>query len=165
MLREELGGHFVDLVERCSIPDVGIEGLVARYLSQGDAHLLRNPPQCLREREVFDQHHEFENITTHTATETVKDLLGGMDGERGCLLLMERAQSLQVDATFAQLDIVTDNPDDVSCGSNFVHLAHEMAYSLQSTDNSAVYTVLSKTTKNRVRKGVRRAHRVQRSGA
>jgi len=60
-------------------------------------------------------------------------LLGGMDGERGCLLLMERAQSLQVDTTFAQLDVITDNPDDVSRGSDFVHFAHETAYSLQST--------------------------------
>jgi len=122
----------VNLEKHGPIPGVGIEGLVARCLSQGDAHLLRNPSQGLREAEVFDQHYEFENITTYTATETVKDLLGGMDGEGWCLLLVERAQSLQVDATFAQLDVVTNNPDDISRGSDFVHFAHEIAYS-QST--------------------------------
>src|SRR5271167_2174073 len=39
LLREELGGHFVDFVKRGPIPGVGIEGLVARGLPQGDAHL------------------------------------------------------------------------------------------------------------------------------
>ena len=47
-------------------------------------------------------HDEVDGVAALAAAEALEDALGGGDGERGGLLVMERTQSQVVDAAFLQ---------------------------------------------------------------
>jgi hypothetical protein len=70
---------------------VGVVRVRPRPLFQMHSHLFGHAPQRLRKRQAVDFHHKLEDVASFAAAKTVEDLLHRMHGERGRLLLMERA--------------------------------------------------------------------------
>ena len=99
-----------------------IVGLVPQRAAQLDAGFLRYALKRLRKADILNQHHELEHISAHAAPKAVKDLFYGVDGKGRCLFLVKGAKTPEVDASFAQLDVVSDYLDDVRCSLNFVRL-------------------------------------------
>ena len=58
-------------------------------------------------------HHEAQGAAVGAAPEAVKEALGGADGERRGLFVVERAQSLVLAAGALQLDAFADDLGDV----------------------------------------------------
>ena len=63
---------------------------------------LCQPPERLGVGEVLMLHDEVDGVASLAASEALEDALGGRDGERGGLLVMERTQSQVVDASLLQ---------------------------------------------------------------
>ena len=78
-----------------------------------DATLFGDDAQRFRKRALFHFHNEFEDITALAAAETVVNLFGGMDVERGGFLGVERAKPAKILPGLFQLDVFADDPDDV----------------------------------------------------
>ena len=62
---------------------------------------------------LFHFHHEFEDVAADAAAEAVINLLHRMNGERGSLFRMERAEAAEVLARLFQADVFADYADDV----------------------------------------------------
>ena len=83
-------------------------------LGQGHAELVRDQADCLGEGDVFDLLHEGEDVTGDAASEAVKELAGGVDGERRRLLVMKGTEAGEVlRARLFEFDVVADDPNDV----------------------------------------------------
>ncbi len=79
----------------------------------GDARPLRQPPHRLGERHVFHQHQELEDVAAVPATEALEDLHLRIDVKGRRLLLLERAQGLELGAGFLQRHVTAHHVDDV----------------------------------------------------
>ena len=67
----------------------------------------------VHESEVVDPLHERDHVAVLTAAEAVEDTFGRRDAERRGLLIVERAQALEVAATgIAQLQVLADDLRD-----------------------------------------------------
>src|SRR5215472_35539 len=96
-----------------------------------DVQLLRDQPQSLGKADIFDLLHEADDIAGNPAAETVVELAGGMDGERGCLLLVKRTEADQIlGSALFELDVFADDANDIGvlfddrksvCGSRGGH--------------------------------------------
>ena len=82
-------------------------------LRQRHPDLVGHRPQRLREGEFVDLHHKLEDVAAHAAAEAVVELLDRMDGKRGGLLRVERAQTHEVLACLLQAHVVAHNADYV----------------------------------------------------
>ena len=86
----------------------------AVFITQRDVVARRKPFDGLGEGEVVELHDERDDVTAIPATETVKGTYAGPNREGRALLVVERAEALEVAAAcVAQRDVVTDDLGDV----------------------------------------------------
>ena len=67
---------------------------------------------------LLDLHDKTDRVAADTATEALVDTFGGADGERACLLVVERTEPNEVRAAFTQRDIITDYLFYLGCRVN-----------------------------------------------
>jgi len=69
----------------------------------------------LKKTDAFDFHDELEDVPRNVAAEAVVKLVAGMDGERGCLFGMKRAQPgvPRRAAHFLQTHVFFDDFNDI----------------------------------------------------
>ena len=67
---------------------------------------------------LLDLHDKTDSVAADTATEALVDAFGGADGERACLLVVERTEPNEVRAAFTQRDIITDYLFYLGCRVN-----------------------------------------------
>ena len=83
-------------------------------LGQGDADLLRDDADGLREGDVLDFADEAEDVARSLAAEAVVELAHGVDGEGRRFFLVEGAEAgVVLRAGLAQADVALDHLDDV----------------------------------------------------
>src|SRR5207302_7424772 len=83
-------------------------------LGKGHAQLLRHQPHRFRKSDVLDFLNEGEYVAGHAAAEAVKELPGGVHGERRRLLIVEGTKAREVlRARLLELDVIADNANDV----------------------------------------------------
>ena len=132
-LRSTLRRRLVDVQQLP--PQASLPRLFGRRklaLRQRDPGLLRHCPDRLGEAEAVHLHHEVEDVALLVAAKTVVVAMRGVDRERACLLLVERAQPGKVlRARLAQLQVIPTMRTISTCC--FTIWAKSSAMGLQST--------------------------------
>ena len=105
------------------------------YFGSGDgllraahAMLIGQLLERLPEGEPLVRHHEIENIALGVAAITFVKLMVGVDGERGHLLVMKRAQAGVAIAEAPQPDVVGDDAYDVDLGFELLGEIHPAGF-------------------------------------
>lgn len=113
LLGVELGGRLVCLDQPDALAAL-VGGVVpALLVAQGDARLRGEPLDDLRERQMIDLLHEGDRVAALLAAEAVEETLARADLEGGGLLVVERAETLEVaTARVAQLEILGNDGVD-----------------------------------------------------
>lgn len=113
LLDIELGGGLVRLDQPDALAAL-VGGVVAALLvAQGDARLGGEPLDRLGEGEVVDLHHERDGVAALLAAEAVEESLARADLEGGRLLVVERAEPLEVaPARVPQLEVLRNDGVD-----------------------------------------------------
>ncbi len=90
-----------------------------------DPRPLRHVSQCFLEVPAFFLHYELENVAALPAlAEAAPGLPVGGNDERGCFLVVERAQAGIVLSGAAQLHGLSDQVYDVNAGFDLINLGH-----------------------------------------
>ena len=111
--------------QRCLLVDVeelaaltafaGFFRAVELALGQRDVALLSDDADGFRESYILNLADEGENVAGNAAAEAVVELADGVDGERGRLFFMERAEAgVVLRASFFEAHVFADDLDDVS---------------------------------------------------
>jgi hypothetical protein len=131
-----LSGYFVKLDEPAALTVLG--GFFGRgeiAFGKRDAALLRDDFDGFRKADVFDLLDEGEDVSGLTATEAVKELAGGVNGERGRFFAVEGAEAAVVlGSGFFQTHIFADDFDDIGL---LLDGLGEVGHSEQSIRNGA----------------------------
>ena len=116
-------GNLVHLIKRRAQAGLVVAGL--RLLRQRDAVLVGQFLERFPERETFDGHHEVEDIALGVAAVAIVKLVFGVDGKRGRLLVVERAQAgVAVSETAQARHVIRDHADDVDLRFQFLGEIH-----------------------------------------
>src|SRR5690606_32056824 len=97
---ERLGG-LVRLDQSQAGTTVPADATAASLVGQLQSDAVGEPFDGFDEAEVLDLHDELDDVAAFTAAEAMEGAVRGPHVERGCLLLVERAQALQSPATGA----------------------------------------------------------------
>src|SRR5579883_73751 len=109
---EMLLRDLVHLVERAALPRVLVG--ILRAFRHGNAVALGKGLEGFVEAQSFDLHDEVEHVAAGAAAEALVELVRGIDGKRGRLLVMEGAQAgIAVRARPFQPNVLADHADDV----------------------------------------------------
>ena len=110
----ECSCHFVDLQQALTL-------LTATYLVGRNrlflnlnTDLLAKPPDRLREAQSFHTHQEREDIATDSTAKTVKNLSRRINIERRTFFLVERAETLMINARMFERKIAGDHLDNIA---------------------------------------------------
>ena len=114
----ELGGLLADRLQ--ALPLAARRRAAAGLLGQLDMRPVRELADGLGEREVLRLHDEAERVAAGAAAETVPQLGGGVDLERGRLLVVQRAAAPEVAAALAHRRALADERDDVGRLAHFL---------------------------------------------
>src|SRR5207237_10455544 len=91
----------------------GFLPLAAATAGQFDSRPLGEHAQRVEKLDAVALHDEINSVAAGLAAEAVKKLLGGIDAERGRLLLVERAQTDELGPAALESDALPDQFDDV----------------------------------------------------
>ena len=86
-----------------------------------DTDLFTESAYCIGKAQPLHAHQERENVATDTATETVKDLPGRIDIERGALFLVERTETLVIDTGALERQITGNDLNDIGPLANLIN--------------------------------------------
>jgi hypothetical protein len=123
LLHVVVGGDLVGLDQADALAAL-IGGVVpALLVPQRDAGLGGQTLDRLREREVVDLHHERDGVAALLAAEAVEETLAGADLEGRRLLVVERAETLEVAAArVPQLEVLGHHGVDRDRVPNRLHV-------------------------------------------
>ena len=112
--REKFRGHAMHFNQGGALLiGLALFGRAIARLGNRDAAFFGDGANRFRKLALLHFHHELENVAAHAAAEAVVNLLHGMDGERGCFLLVEWAEAGEILAAFFQAHVFADHADDV----------------------------------------------------
>jgi hypothetical protein len=114
LAREERGGFAVHFNQgRALLIFFALFGGAFARSRNRDATFFGDSAHGFGERGFFQLHHELEDVAAFAAAETVVDLLGGVNRERGSFFLMERAKTGEILARLFEAHVFADDADDV----------------------------------------------------
>ena len=96
-----------------------------------DAILPPEPFESFGVGHLFVLHHEVDHISPSSTAETLAELLGRRDHERGRLLIVKRTKSFEVRSRTTKGHKVTHHIDNVGCGHDAVNgttIYHDETY-------------------------------------
>ena len=115
---EEIRGEFMEFQKLFLEIAPWFVGLF--FVFEFDAGALGQTADGIDELKVLVFHHEGEDVAARAASETVPDLLLGIDVEAGRLLFVERAEGAEVRTGPFEREIRTDHLDNIVVLANLL---------------------------------------------